>query len=86
MARQDWPTNGEIVEVEWVDSATTAGWHTDIEDGDGLVECRTAGYMLSKDRTSVKIIQSQTSHGANGEMIAIPRTCVRSIKRLTRPK
>ena len=81
-----WPRIGSVVEVEWIDSATTAGWHDDFEDGDGLVECRTAGYLYSKDRQSVKVIQSQTSHGQQGEMIAIPRTCVRRITKLTRKR
>ena len=71
-----------MVEVEWIDSAATPGWGVDVNDGDGLVECRTAGYLVGKDRVSVKIVQSQTSHGSNGEMIAIPRSCVRRITRL----
>lgn len=85
MARQDWPTNGTIVEVEWIDSATTNGWHDefDLDDG-GLITCRSVGYLLSRDRRSVQLVQSQSSHGASAELTAIPRSCVRSIKTLAR--
>lgn len=81
--RKDWPTNGVVVEVEWIDSAATNGWQHEYDNEDaGLILCRSSGYLLSKDRRSVRIVQSQTGHGTHGELIAIPRTCVRSITRL----
>lgn len=84
MGAEKWPTNGTLVEVEWIDSASTNGWNDDFSDGDGLVNCRTAGYLLSKDRVSVKIVQSQSTHGQIAELMAIPRSCVRSIIPLVR--
>jgi hypothetical protein len=82
----DWPTRGEVVEVEWTDSASTRGWRDDMHEGDGLSTCRSAGYLLSKDRTSVKIVQSQSIHGTQAELIAIPRVAVKSITVLRRGK
>lgn len=83
-----WPTKGEIVEVEWIDAASTNGWQraTDIDqeqahDG-GLVECRSTGYVLSKDPRSIRLAQSQSAHGSVAEVQAIPRSCIRSIRRL----
>lgn len=84
-----WPKT-PLVEVEWVDSASTNGWHRggDIErehasDG-GTIMCRSSGYLLSKDRQSVRLAQSQTSHGSVAEIQAIPRSCVRAIRLLRR--
>jgi hypothetical protein len=75
-----------LVEVEWIDSASTNGWQRRGEidqeqkqDG-GLVECRTVGYLLSKDKRSLRLAQSQSSHGAVAEICAIPRSCIRSIR------
>ncbi len=90
MSKRLWPNKGEIVEVEWVDAASTNGWQRgdDIDreqavDG-GLVECRSTGYLLSKDKRAVRLAQSQTTHGSVSEIQAIPRSCVRSIKKLSR--
>jgi hypothetical protein len=69
----DWPTRGEVVEVEWTDSASTRGWRDDMHEGDGL-------------STSVKIVQSQSIHGTQAELIAIPRVAVKSITVLRRGK
>jgi hypothetical protein len=87
MSERAWPTKGDLIEVEWIDSASTNGWQegdpNDADDG-GLVVCRSAGYLWGKDRRAVRIVQSQSTHGSTAEMIAIPRSCVRSITRLSR--
>lgn len=86
--KRSWPTNGTIVEVEWIDSASTNGWqgHDVFEEEAGLIECRSTGYLISKDRVSVKIEQSQSNHGSGAELLAIPRSCVTAITVLKSPK
>lgn len=83
-----WPKAGRLVEVEWIDSASTNGWRGgDTVDGDdGLSVCRSAGYLIASDRAVVKIVQSQTTQGHTAEQIAIPRSCVRRITPLSRAK
>ena len=79
--KRTWPTKGEIVEVEWLDSASTRGW-TDLTayTDSGLVTCRSVGYLLSKSKESIRVLQSQSNHGGTSEMLAIPRVCVQSIR------
>ena len=90
--KREWPTKGEIVEVEWTDAASTNGWQLKVDvdreqaDDRGLIECRSTGYLLSKDRRAVRLVQSQSAHGSVAEIQAIPLSCVRSIKWLSRPK
>ncbi len=78
-----------IVEVSWVDAASTRGWR----DGErvrkektGLLECRSVGYLLSKNAREVRIVQSQgITNGDLAEMQAIPTSTVKKIRRLKYP-
>lgn len=68
-----------LVLVEWEDSAFTAGWRH------GKVStslCKTAGYLVEKDKALVVIAMNVSDTGSYGEAMAIPRACVRSIRRL----
>ena len=83
-----WP-RGDLVEVEWIDSASTNGWRPENDwqqeqNEEGLVVCRSAGYMIGKDKQAIRLVQSQSKHGATAEQIAIPRSCVRAIRKLSR--
>ena len=73
------------VEVSWVDSAVTKNWDTLAGMNEtGVVECRTIGYLLHLDKNVVKVVQSRYVENPIletrvGDMMAIPRACVRKI-------
>ena len=73
----------KIVEVEWEDSCTEGGWQRKgIAKEHTVSKCKTAGYLLSKNKERVVISQSMSDTGNVAEQIAIPRKCINSIKEL----
>lgn len=72
-----------IVEVEWVDSAARGHWDS-IEEyrKHDIVTCRTAGYLLKKNKRAVTIIQSQHAESGLSDAMAIPMRAVTRIRRL----
>ena len=77
-----------IVEVEWIDSVRDGGWgkRTRYEAEAVVMKCRSAGYLLKANRQIVCIIQSldEQKDGNATDSITIPRSCVRSITKMTR--
>ena len=72
-----------IVEVEWKDANAGGGWRSREEyEKQRPSACRTAGYLLVRNRQHVIIIQSQDNKGV-ADSITIPRSEITSIKRLT---
>lgn len=73
-----------IVEVEWVDSASTGGWgHPDAFIKSGLARCRTVGYVLERTKDHIVVVQNVGDDtGRVGESMAIPASCIRSVRRL----
>jgi len=74
------------VEVRWVDSAVSRGWHkrTDLNDDAGTTEIRTVGFLTRCDRVAVQVSQSRHITDEKyamfvGEVLTIPRGCVRKI-------
>lgn len=74
------------VEVRWLDTASTHGWHRldELKDDDGMVEIRTVGYLTRSDAKCVQVSQSRHIDDARyhmrvGEVLTIPRRCVRKI-------
>ncbi len=85
-----WPKPMPIVEVEWVDSTSHGSWSTpelyqDRIRGYGLL-CRSAGYLFAKDRERVVVLQSQGLSGNICDAMQIPRSAVRSIRVIEKPK
>lgn len=89
MAAQKRPVP-EIVEVEWIDSQSWMGWHRhdDVVQDHGDEKdklCRTAGYLVSEDKSGVTLALSRTvptsPDGVNarswGDTIFIPAVAVR---------
>lgn len=76
---------GDVVEIDWVDAASTRGWGgEDRAHGThkGLVSCSTVGYLLGHDKTAVRVCQSRnTDTGDVTEIMSIPRSCVRRIRK-----
>lgn len=73
---KQWP----LVEVHWVDSAFTAGWRRAPAQ---LSNCRTTGYLVHKNKRFINIaMNSDAPDETYGEVMAIPRSCVKKIRRL----
>ena len=74
-----------MVEIEWVDSATTRGWNSPGQFVESpLAHCRTVGYLLKRTKKYVVVVQSlgDDTHNA-GEGLGIPASCVKRLRRLT---
>lgn len=72
-----------LVEVEWIDSAMSYGWKA----AGGVTRCRTAGYLLKRGKKVIRIAMNQQDetrqhYGAVGEVMAIPMSCVKRVRRL----
>ena len=92
MSQAKWPTK-RIVEVDWVDSAFCRGWQStqSKKDDQGIVTCRSVGYLLDSDDTQIRLVGSQTpSSATDGSTVAdglsIPRVAVRRIRVIGRVK
>jgi hypothetical protein len=71
------------VEVDWVDSTSRGRWATKTSYLDcRLLRCRTAGYLLVKNREKIIVVQSLCDNGDMTDSMAIPRSCVTKIRRL----
>ena len=76
-----------MVYVEWVDSAGMAGWHR-IEhtpDYHDPLECQSAGFLIHKDQKSITLALQLTNSGQVGELMTIPRQCVRRMVKVKVP-
>lgn len=69
-----------IVEVQWLDSATTPGWQPELHKQMTVpLMCWTAGYLVHKDSVSLVVAQScssEDSKNAFGDVITIPTKTV----------
>lgn len=73
------------VEVDWVDSASRGRWDS-IENYRKEVPayCRSIGYLITKNKNVVILLQTQGCNTANDALdaITIPRGCIQRIRRL----
>jgi hypothetical protein len=76
-----------VVEVEWDDSCSGGGWSTadQYAKRDVLPAC-SVGYLLSRDRTRIIIVQSQAENGDVNDCITIPRGMVKQIRVLEKAR
>ena len=73
----------KLVEVEWINSCAMGKWRDKKEyENQEPITCRTAGYLLSKDKKRVIILQSQSNEGGMSDSMTIPRVCVKRMKHL----
>lgn len=74
------------VEVTWRDSINQGGWDSAAavrKHGITPTTCVTTGYLLEKDRERVVLAQSLSEQTNEvGNLVAIPRFAVMSIRRL----
>lgn len=89
----DVPSNPDrpLVIVEWEDSqATTSGWRheTDLNPKYELPIVYTVGYLLQETERYVTVVQSMIFYKDVSNQIcgimSIPRSCIKSIKKLRR--
>ena len=79
-ARRDW-----IVEVTWVDSCSYNRWaHRDDHESHGPSECKSVGYLIAKDRKSLRISQNMADGDKCDSTMAIPMGCVKRVRRIGR--
>ena len=72
------------VEIEWEDSTAIGGWS---DSGDlELCQCKTVGYLVTKNRNRVVVVQSTSNGGGSEEhfdnRFGIPRKCIKKITEL----
>ena len=87
-----WPKEMPIVEVEWVDSNAEGGWSS-VEKYEATMEedpsllCKSSGYLLHKGKRTLMIVQSQSKKSGNiADSITIPRSAIRSLRIVERPR
>ena len=69
-----------LVEVVWVDSAFSQGWHSHTTYTPPT-ECRTVGYLTHKTKECVNISMN-VHEEQRAETMTIPRACVKSIRKV----
>lgn len=69
--------------VEWEDITGRSIWHSedDAEKADTLI-CITVGWRMSSDRRHLSLASTRSPNGDCSDRTTIPKTSVRSIRRL----
>lgn len=65
--------------VDWVDSSSHPGWKSK-GAAYSVSICHTAGFLVHKGKREVHIAQSWSECGSVGDVIAIPRSCVKKME------
>lgn len=77
------------VEVHWVDSASTKGWHDmdTLDEQTGVIHLVSTGYLVKMDDKEVVIVQTHHDKKTQPEVqdrwaegLAIPAKCVTKVK------
>jgi hypothetical protein len=67
--------------VEWEDAFSDGGWRS-FEDDLPAAQCVTVGFLLFDTPDKVIIVQSKSSSGNYADRIAIPKVCIKRIRKL----
>jgi len=67
--------------VQWEDSAGTHGWQLHRDGQYGTVMCHSVGWMVEKSKNRV-VMALNWNEGQIGEIMTIPKSAVRKMKRL----
>jgi hypothetical protein len=77
---------GDLLLVEWLDSARTEGWHSPAEVSPEPSYCRSVGWMMKKGRDGIVISPHLAAQSPTGEMtdvggnLAIPNGAIKRTK------
>ncbi len=72
-----------LVVVEWQDAASYDPWQHLFDAEDHCPsKCKTVGWLLSKTKTHVTVAASQSDTGNWSQLMAVPRGCITSLRRL----
>lgn len=75
---------GPLVEVEWIDSASTGGWCSLDEALAVDLRALAVGYLVRDDDSGVTLAQGADNYGALMAPLSIPRAAVQAVHRLER--
>ena len=72
----------KILLIDWIDTATTNGWH-----GTEEANCcmnQSVGFYVKEDKRSITIALSKAEEGfvPYGDYITIPRVCIKKKKQM----
>ena len=84
MSKERFPLR-DRVEVEWVDSAHCGGWASIDHKRriQGVVTCRTVGYVLERTPEVLKLVMSQSNDAQDvADGMSIPRSVIKRVRRL----
>jgi hypothetical protein len=76
-----------IVEIEWIDSAVTAGWMHDTDSKRVVaLSCRSVGYVAHRSRQALTLVQSldEQDPARKCQAMTIPLVAIKWVRRLTR--
>lgn len=75
---------GPLVEVEWVDSASTGGWQTKEDALSADLQAVAVGYLIRDDDSGVTLAQGADTYGGVLGTLTIPKAAVHAVHRLER--
>lgn len=68
--------------VKWTDSSTLRGWHPINSSEHGVAYITSLGWVVKETPTEITLSASMSCWGNCADAITIPKSCVKSIKRL----
>jgi len=72
-----------LLRVEWEDSASRGKWHRTTEIGRrATLQCESVGYVVRSDKHEIVLAQSICENEDINDTMAIPRGCIRKVRRL----
>ena len=73
----------KIVRIKWVDSCTRSAWaHKERAREYEPSEVETTGFQVHRNRQKIVIALNQDEDGDYSDVITIPMSCVKDIKKL----
>jgi hypothetical protein len=73
----------QMYKVEWEDSASDGKWRQPESYREvNNLQCRSVGFLLTKNSKMVQLIQSMAENGQVTDCISIPAKCVKKMRRL----
>lgn len=81
MARPEPLPRRPLVEIEWLDSFSIHGWHTEKETNRRAQACRSVGYLIEDAVDLVRITMSIGDDEVGDELV-IPRSAIKRMRRV----